>query len=496
MAQSQVFTCPKCGAPQAYGGGTATTIQCPYCDTTLIVPPALRTGAADSAAFDAGDWAKEANALLEIKRLVNQNKKIEAIKLYRETFGTGLAESKDAVEAIARGQNVQVAQIRVGDAAGLTVTPSGSNLEITSSPGGITVSPSSASRSTMPRGCISALVAVIVLVIVGSLVLPLVLSDTNLFGMFGSNQPQISPVPIFVSTPPALAIKTPTPTVTSTPGWATVVNSFGKEGTGPGSFDDARYVAIGKDSNLYVGEYGSARIQRLDRDGKFQDQWMMAPKFPLRGLAADFLGNVYAVQQGVIHKYDGATAQEVGALDYPAGGEGFDDLVATANGGVVATWYEGRSGIITSTEGHRDDLVLFDRAGKVTGVIEGVVSSQTEDPELDNRVAVDGEGNLYVLGGTFDTGVFKYSPTGKFLNRFGSSGNEPGQFRSPLAIATDGKGRVYVSQSNDIMVFAPDGRYLDTFGDFKGAVFDMAFDPDDHLWLVAGNKVYELELNQ
>ncbi len=42
----------------------------------------------------------------EIKSLAAEGNKIMAIKLYREATGVGLAEAKEAVEAIARGQEV------------------------------------------------------------------------------------------------------------------------------------------------------------------------------------------------------------------------------------------------------------------------------------------------------------------------------------------------------------------------------------------------------
>ena len=39
-----------------------------------------------------------------IRALINAGKKIEAIKEYRSAYGTGLAEAKDAIDAIASGQ--------------------------------------------------------------------------------------------------------------------------------------------------------------------------------------------------------------------------------------------------------------------------------------------------------------------------------------------------------------------------------------------------------
>jgi ribosomal protein L7/L12 len=44
----------------------------------------------------------------ELVGLLHQGQKIEAIKLYRERTGVGLKEAKDAVEAIQRGERLQV----------------------------------------------------------------------------------------------------------------------------------------------------------------------------------------------------------------------------------------------------------------------------------------------------------------------------------------------------------------------------------------------------
>ncbi len=506
---SQVFTCPRCGAPQDYKGGTAATIKCPYCGTTLIVPEELRTFSPDFSAFNATDWGKQANALIEIKRLVDEGDEIAAIKLYRETFGTGLKESKDAVEAIQRGQNVQMAQISLGEPSAFEIsTPSG-GIQINTSGGDwqIGTAPQTIQVNTLRSGLGGALgtglVILLVLVILAAILIPLGLASKDLFNAF--QRP--TPVPEFLAdtprtptsfafhSPTAPALRTTAPTVTPTPGFASVINSFGKAGTAPGQFQDARLIAIGQNGDIFIGEYSRARIQRFTADGKFQDQWTLNPKSPLTGLAADFRGNVYAVQAGVITKFSGATGEKIGILNY-SGGNRFDDVVTTPDGGVLATWYEQREGFISSIEGHRDDLVRFDRNGKVTQVIQGIISSQTDDPELDNKLAVDGQGNIYVLGGTFGAAVFKFSPDGKFVNRFGSQGTAPGQFNAPTAIATDGQGRVYVSFSNNIAVFAPDGRYLDTIKGVQGAAFGIAFDTDDHLWVVTINKVYEFALNK
>lgn len=59
-----------------------------------------------------------ADATSEIERLARSGEKIEAIKLYREQFGVSLADAKDAVDAIARGEAVPSAPDQVTTASG------------------------------------------------------------------------------------------------------------------------------------------------------------------------------------------------------------------------------------------------------------------------------------------------------------------------------------------------------------------------------------------
>ena len=160
--QSLTFTCPKCGAPQNYQGGAAPTIQCPYCDTTLIVPEALRTTTPNFAAFNTTEITREAAVLAEIKKLADDGKKIQAIKLYRETFGTGLKEAKDAVEAIERGQNIQVAQIGFGAAEAYQIASGGQNITIGTRPGGGVQVATSKSNS----GCVTWVIVLIVVIVI------------------------------------------------------------------------------------------------------------------------------------------------------------------------------------------------------------------------------------------------------------------------------------------------------------------------------------------
>ena len=285
-------------------------------------------------------------------------------------------------------------------------------------------------------------------------------------------------IPVFWATSQRDTATSTPPSRTSTKRDERVLLKFGSEGIGPGMFKDARSIAVDASGNIYVGEYLGGRVQVFDSTGKFVTQWTVDPEAPLRGFAADRKGTVYIVQKGKILRYEGTTGKQSGEVEY-AEGSGFDDITATADGGLVCGWRR-----------HRDDVVRFNSSGEVVNTIKAAISSASGRSELNTRVAVDGLGNIYALG-TFNEAVFKFGPDGKFMNRFGGGGNEPGQLRAASAIAVDGKGRVYVSDIKGIQVFDADGRYL-SFLKLDGHAFGMVFNDRNELFVAARTQVIKL----
>ena len=264
---------------------------------------------------------------------------------------------------------------------------------------------------------------------------------------------------------------------------ATVTLKFGGEGIGPGMFTDARSIAVDGAGNIYVGEYSGGRIQVFDSNGKFVTQWIVDARMPLRSLAADRNGNVYIVQSGNIEKFEGLSGRPLGELSYGEGW-GFDDIVATPDGGLTAAWYK-----------NRDDIVRFDASGHAVRTIKAAISSITDHSELDTRIAEDGVGNIYALG-RFNNGVFKFGRDGKYINKFGSAGDKAGQLQAPVAIAVDGKGRVFVADMKGIQMFDSDGRYLATFKPDNGHASGMIFNDKGELFVVDRTKVVKMTLKE
>jgi len=256
-------------------------------------------------------------------------------------------------------------------------------------------------------------------------------------------------------------------------GYAQPELTFGSEGIGPGNFTDARSIALDADGHIYVGEYSGGRIQVFDPTGKFLNQWTVDRKMPLRGMAADRRGTVFVVQSDKITRYEGTTGKALGVV---ASG-GYDDVATASDGGLV-----------TFAWNSRDDIARLDSSGRVTRVIRAAISGQTDESELNARVACDGTGQIYALG-TFNNAVFKFSPDGKFLTQFGGDGDQPGQFRAPDSIAVDNQGRVYVGDFKGVQVFDSAGRYIGLIK-VRGAASGLAFDDKNNLWVVARTQVY------
>lgn len=478
---SQTFTCPKCGAPQDYQGGSAPTIQCAYCETTLIVPETLRSAAPDASAFDANKWARDAEQLVEIKRLLEAGKKIEAIKLYRETFGAGLKEAKDAVEAIERGKNIQIAQITLGAPRTIQIAQGDDGITLTPTPdGGVQIS------NGQSRGCMTWVIVIIVLAVIAAVILPVLLS-VGAFALFMPSSSEssrivtsLTDVPRASPTPRA----TETPRPSPTPQFAYVVSEFGGKGAGAGKMSDARAIAVDNNGHVFVGEYLGGRIQIFDATGKFKTQCLLETKLPLPALAADRRGNLFALQGTAITQYDAATCA-VRNVFQPTLGASYESIAMGADGMLYATL----------TGNNQDGIVRLNPSGLETIVTENAISGQLDSFELEPILALDGAGNFYVLGAFADQ-VFKFDRNGKFVDTLGSKGSEPGQFSAANTLAIDSQGRIYVSDSKGVQVFANDGRYLDIFDIPKNVASGMAFDDQDNLWIAAREQVYQLKIRE
>ncbi len=430
----KLLNCSACAAPLDPETGALKT-ECPYCGNTLVLPEELRgaTGIGGHAAGSFGPAIDQGLKLAEITRLLESGNKIAAIKVYREAFGGGLKEAKDAVERIERGEPFTILHA--------TVQSHGAS-QRSHAPFHIAHDPSAGAKKNRAALWVVGLLISIVVIAVA----------LGILAAFRAASPPSATVP-----PPPIpvpAMPTPAPGKPSIPadsGFASVALEFGSEGIGAGQFKDARAVATDGEGRIYVGEYSGGRVQVFDAEGKFITQWMVDQERVLLNLVADRKGIVYAVHSNALLRYEGATGRLIGEVPKLAGNrfENYSDCFVALDGSLYAI-------------GSDENILRITPDNQVKTVINS--RERVGERVSFDKLAVDGTGNIYVLDRNSSM-VFKFSPDGRFVNRFGGRGEQSGQLFSPHNIAVDGQGRIYVSDTfRAVHVFDGSGRYIDSFG--------------------------------
>jgi len=248
---------------------------------------------------------------------------------------------------------------------------------------------------------------------------------------------------------------------------------FGAEGSGPGQFDDPRYVAVDMDGNIFVADYQDGRLQKFDPQGKFLQLINVEPdrndNTIVRDMAADYRGNLYVARGGdllIYNAHDGALAGSIPGK--------FPDLnqdqvaIDPANNLYVYNRSSGMNG-----------MLKYDPQGNMVWVNENILEGIAPRGKLSEvtRIAVDGLGNLFILN-RLGYEVYKFNNQGEFQYRFGSQGDQPQQFNNPDPMNVDPNGRVFVldlDSDYSLKVFDANGTYLKTLPWPKNLTFPRMF---------------------
>ena len=99
-------------------------------------------------------------------------------------------------------------------------------------------------------------------------------------------------------------------------------------------------------------------------------------------------------------------------------------------------------------------------------VAEGHSGQNTDDPDTPSRIN-------------------KYAADGTFIMSWGTWGSEPGQFKTPHALAWDSQGRLFVSDrgNNRIQIFDQDGTFIDEWHQFS-RISGLHIDSQDVLYAI------------
>lgn len=387
----ELLRCPTCSAPLDAPSLHDTTAKCPYCRASLLLG-----GRADRPGDAPGP---QSAAVAEVLRLLRAGNKLAAIKAFREQFGSGLKEAKEAVE----------------------------RLEASLPPGSVP-------KPKVAGALVGCVVLMAVLAIAGGVA-------TRRGATPPADTPPTGNPPRPVAGGAPAPAEPPAP-----PAFADEVLRFGSEGTGAGRFEDARSVAVDGAGRIYVAEYSGGHVQVFDSLGTFVTQWMADPKMPLVDMEVDRGGTVYVVQSGRIRRYEGATGRLLGTVS--GAGQNVNDLVLALDGTLWAAsdWsnvvHLSRGGAVLrrvdlrqAVDGAAPARLAVSGTGEVyaldqwtyeiyrldaSGKFVDRFGGKGDGPEQfrwATDLAIDGRGRVYVSD--VGRGIRVFDATGHFVDSFG-----------------------------------------------------------------------------
>ena len=436
----QIIKCPSCAAPLEFDGDRIET--CEFCGSRVVMTP--DNAALNETSFGFGNLLGQAHKLKEILHLARSGSKIHAIKLYRETFGVGLAEAKDAVEKLERGESVSFQNVNFQ-----SYEP-------------IKIDARAAARTAKAAAVPSLLIVGIILLVVTAFVGAAVYSVVS-----GFDSARRSTV---ISPPPAAPQRAvPSAEKSAAPTFAREVLRFGGEGVGAGMFTDNRVVAVDPQGKIYSVDYIGGRVQVFDAAGKFQTQWFIDKEFGVFGFEAGRSGTIYLIQRSEIAAYEAAT----GKLIKKTARGSYEDLAVGLDGGVTAI--DGL-GTIYRFDKDLNQLAVFKDAAKTAGITSGGGFEY---------VAVNGLGEIFAAARD-GKDICKFSADGKFVDRFKTKA------MSANDLAVDPKGRVFVSDTNQIYVYSPEGEFVNQFETRQS--FGMTFNDQGEIFVASRPFVVKYQL--
>ncbi len=184
-------------------------------------------------------------------------------------------------------------------------------------------------------------------------------------------------------------------------------------------------------------------------------------------------------------------------------------ITLSSDGAVLAQWGEeiadahmlaaSRDGTVYIVDRDAHEIITFRDGLRVGGL--GTRNSPFGPFNHPTGVAVAPEGSIYVCEGYAGHSVYRFTPDGTEIARWGSYGTGPGEFRNAHAVWVRQDGSVVVvDRENDrLQVFDPEGELLhiwggfvkplDVWGDLEGCLYVSDFTPSLTMLDVDGIRV-------
>jgi sugar lactone lactonase YvrE/uncharacterized Zn finger protein (UPF0148 family) len=441
---SLTFHCPSCGAPLDPPAHNEPSMRCPFCNSSVIVPQEMRhqTQRGDTLSRDQAMAAlpDSSQQMIRIIRLIKDGEKEEAIRVFREAFDSNRSDAENKIEAIEQGQLVSLVLMRKEVRSLVQAAP-------------VKVVQNRVRRLPLWLG-FGCFVGVTLIAIFAGIFFALVPMD-NVLAFFNINHKSSEHL--------------------------TLITSFGSEGLMPGQFTKAESIAVDLQGNIYAADLKTGRIQQFDAQGNFLHLWDASDEdLVIWDLEMDQNGILYVAAERNILRFDTNSGETMESIPNPDN-FWFYDLAILPDGDLVIT-------------ANNTTLARINPDGSAQWIVEDAISTLTGESDTSAKLCVDGNNNVYLVG-NFVHSVFKFSPDGTYLNRWGSEGEEPGQLGTVNSIAIDLMGQVVVSDwGGELEVFDSDGRFIEQIK--PGTTLnDIVFDASGKLYAISGNEVLVYQID-
>ena len=286
------------------------------------------------------------------------------------------------------------------------------------------------------------------------------------------------------STTTSSTTTTTTSTTTTIPPCGTFLTMWGSAGSGDGQFNSSQVNApfiVGVDAtgNVFVSDSNNQRVQKFDNAGTFLTKWGTSGSGDGQfgapfGLGFDMSGDVFVgdagnnrVQvftgTGAFVRQWGSTGSGSGQFNVPVGvgvdGSG-DVFVAEFNNNRVQKFDNAGNLLLAFGWGVQDGMAAAETCSSMCGTgIAGSGDGQFTNPLA---LAVDGNGNVFVTESGPNCRVQKFTNTGTFVTKW--------SFPCPTGIAVGANGDVFVADdtSNVVRKYTNAGTFVTSWAGGAG----------------------------